>query len=363
MVRKKILVFSPQPWGHIFISKHHYALELSKDNEVYFISAAQESLGTGSNWTKVSDSLSVLDFSIPVPNIIKFKWPALYKQIWKLFAGRILSRISTSFDVIIDFGCYQFYDSNDFITAKRKIYFPVDDYDNLTLSNRGCREIFSVSINLIEKFKRGGLNPKFINHGLSVDFAKIIAEAKQETTTQVDGKIRIGYAGNLYISFLDVPVFMNIIRDNPDIEFHLFGNSGNPGASSPFLEWYRFISTADNVKLRGLVSPSDLAREYKKLDGFILCYKPDYLNYHAENSHKVFEYLSTGKVLISTYLSIYDGSPLIEMSPKDQNEELQSVFKRVVSDIDLYNTEEIDANRKALAFENTYDKQAARLLS
>lgn len=35
---KTILIISPEPWGKMMISKHHYALELAKlGNEVYFL--------------------------------------------------------------------------------------------------------------------------------------------------------------------------------------------------------------------------------------------------------------------------------------------------------------------------------------
>ena len=90
--------------------------------------------------------------------------------------------------------------------------------------------------------------------------------------------------------------------------------------------WNGFLGSAKNVKLHGFVSAEKLAHAYREMDGFLLCYKPDYKDYHAENSHKVFEYLSTGKVMVSTYLSIYEGNELINMSGKDKNEDLVEVF-------------------------------------
>src|SRR5574338_922061 len=38
MQNKHILLISPEPWSHIFISKHHYAIELaSRGHKVYFL--------------------------------------------------------------------------------------------------------------------------------------------------------------------------------------------------------------------------------------------------------------------------------------------------------------------------------------
>ena len=42
-VIKKAIVVSPQSWGKMFISKHHYAVELSKlGYEVFFVNPPKE---------------------------------------------------------------------------------------------------------------------------------------------------------------------------------------------------------------------------------------------------------------------------------------------------------------------------------
>ena len=39
---KNILLISPEAWSHLFVSKHHYAIELSKRNNVFFLNPPTE---------------------------------------------------------------------------------------------------------------------------------------------------------------------------------------------------------------------------------------------------------------------------------------------------------------------------------
>ncbi|HEY0678980.1 MAG TPA: hypothetical protein VGD17_11885, partial [Chitinophagaceae bacterium] len=71
--------------------------------------------------------------------------------------------------------------------------------------------------------------------------------------------------------------------------------------------------------------------------------------------------LSSGKVLVSTYLSLYEGNTLICMSPKDRNEDLPKLFAKVVEQIEQWNKEEMQMKRIALALDNTYGKQLERI--
>jgi len=87
---------------------------------------------------------------------------------------------------------------------------------------------------------------------------------------------------------------------------------------------------------------------------FLICYKPDYINYHGENSHKILEYLSTGKTVVSSHISLYSDSQLLSMAKKDRNEELISIIDDVISNIEKYNAPDLMKQRILFALENTY---------
>jgi hypothetical protein len=160
---------------------------------------------------------------------------------------------------------------------------------------------------------------------------------------------------------LDIPIVRKIVFEHPEVEFHFFGGTTYNKAVKLHSEWDRFLRESPNVYIHGILSPGELAAAYQKVDGFLLCYKPDYKNYHAENSHKVFEYLSTGKVLVTTYLSIYEGNSLMAMSAKDKNEDVPRIFDLCLSQIESLNNPALQRQRILLALDNTYKRQLERI--
>ena len=59
---KKAIVVSPQSWGKMFISKHHYAVELSKlGYEVFFVNPPKENKLGGLPQIKIEETEYVSD--------------------------------------------------------------------------------------------------------------------------------------------------------------------------------------------------------------------------------------------------------------------------------------------------------------
>jgi hypothetical protein len=362
---RNIVIFSPQRWNHLYISKQHYALALARNNRVWFISAPEETPGMAYRISyPVADlPLTLVSYKVILPDICKFKMPGLYKKVTAARLRSLVKQLAGKVDVCIDFGCYQFFNNLDFIDAEHKIYFPVDDFENLVASKRGARYVFSVSTNIIDKFGRHGVPVSFINHGLADAFAKKAVSRLERASfpVRVGGKLRFGYSGNLFIRFLDIPVLQQLVERNPGVEFHFFGDTAFNAGNQQHAKWNNFLHSMPNIKLHGFVTPEALADAYEDLDGFVLCYKPDYKDYHGENSHKVFEYLSGGKVVVSTHLTLYANSPLLNCSPKDRNDLLLEVFADTIANLDRYNSAVLQQQRIELALDNTYAKQLGRI--
>jgi hypothetical protein len=361
---KNIIIFSPQHWSHLYISKHHYARILSRQNKVYFISPPEMNKPQPAAWQRPDPTLPnlhVLRYSINIPERVKFHLPFAYRAIVISKLKRIIRQSIGDADVIIDFGCNMEFHSMRHFPARLKIYFPVDDNEKIDGSTRGSDMVASVSGNILAKFKHSEGSLFFVNHGLAPEFEAIASNAVHTGSYEAPAQLTIAYAGNLFIRFLDIPVFRSIIESNPGVQFVLFGNTSYNHESARDREWYEFLRQAKNVQLKGVLDPASLAKAYEEVDGFLLCYKPDYVNYHAENSHKLLEYLAAGKVLISTHVSLYAGNPLICMSPKDKNEDLPEIFKTVVDDILKFNTPSLIRSRAAYALDNTYEKQLERI--
>jgi hypothetical protein len=261
-------------------------------------------------------------------------------------------------DFSIDFGCYQFFDSIDFFPAHFKIFFPVDDSINVKGLMRGANIVFTVSKKIQEKFPLYTCH--FINHGLSDDFVKKAQQKSIEIEPwKPSSKINVGYAGNLFMRFLNFVVFEAIITENPSVHFHLFGEAVRGEQNPTTHRWSNFLKSAHNVTLHGMIEPAKLVESYQEIDLFMLCYQPDNLNYHGENSHKILEYLSTGKVTVSSSISLYRDTNLLEMEERDKP--LQKVFKEVVNNLAFYNSSNKMKKRRDFALSNSYEKQLQRM--
>lgn len=360
--QKKILIISPQAWTHLNISKHHYAKELALKNEVWFLNAPENERGIKfkTETEPGYPSLHIIKYSLPVSSFFFFHFRGIYKGLNLWYVSKQLKRITSQFDVCIDFGNYLLYDDVNFVPAKVKIYFPVDDFEHLKPATRGCDFIFSVSLNILEKFKKRGLTGFFINHGLSRIFAE---PARQKLNAMQEWKkadtVNVGYAGNLFIPFIDTATLKNVILKHPDVLFHFFGSYKHDKRDAGQVAWYDFLSGAQNVKLYGSLSPENLVERYTDMDAFLLCYKPDNKNYHTENSHKIFEYLSTGKVLISTPITIYKHNKLFCMSA--DNETFEATFNNAITALEQYNGIECMKERVLFSLDNEYKRQIERI--
>jgi hypothetical protein len=354
---KIIYIFSPQPWSYLQISKHHYARALSKNNRVYFISPPHYGTQFTFSVSEEQPGLHLVKYALAVPGFLRFKLPAMYKWLLRFYlSGKLRTSLPLA-DVAFDFGCYQQFDNMNFIRATHKIFFPVDDFGTFKADDRGADLVLSVSKNIQDKFPAGKCH--FINHGLSEEFSN---RAIQNTHSwQQRGAIKVGCAGNLFIRFLDAETLSKLIAQHSSVEFHFFGSQDSDLSMAWQRTWKEILENSPNVHLRGKLSSQALAEAYDDMDAFLLCYKPDYINYHGENSHKVLEYLSTGRVLVATHLKIYENSRLFEMSPNNENEELVSVFDKVISDIGEYNSSSRSQLRKNYALDHTYDKNIDRI--
>ncbi len=362
MTGKNILILSPQPWVDLKLSKHHYAASLAEmGNHVLFVNAPEKGIGWGSKLIVPDSSnptLKILKTKFPLPEFLKFKARELYISCYWQMIKPVIRKTLGRIDICIDFGHYGLFNGLQKIEARKKIFFPVDDFENLPPDMRGADIGFSVSKVIVDKFRNAGHDFHFINHGLSDDFVQ--GNGLQSKTYTPGKKLKIGYSGNLLIRFLDRELFYKVISENPEHEFHLFGKM-DPGNNVDDLIWAEKLKSLPNTVLHGMLNTVQLAEAMQEMDAFMLVYIPDNKNYHAENSHKILEYLSTGKVIISTWISIYEGSGLLEMTGKLEHKEYSALFRDVLENIARFNAPELQKKRISFALDNTYTRQIERI--
>ncbi|MBN2663705.1 MAG: glycosyltransferase [Bacteroidales bacterium] len=367
ITNKVILITSSNAWGKMHISKHHYATELSKkNNTVYFLNPPQHDFKKRIKTEKISDNLFVISYKPIFPFKIRFHIRFIYDLLIKLQIKLILKQISKSVDVLLCFETNLFSNLNDF-KAKIKIYFPVDMVYGLYQKKiiKSADLILSVSSEIIKKIETQANNKNiyYLNHGLSSNFVQVEKSISKNDKTEIN----VCFVGNLYIYSLDRKIFKTIIEQNPEIVFNIYSPynvaDANIGGSFDFeaTEFLSFLKSCKNVILKGVVETKVLSEELHNYDAFILLINPEKDINKGANSHKIMEYLSIGKVIISNKIPYYSDKNLIEMVDENNNKKYPDLFKKVISNLEFYNSPELQRKRIEFALDNTYEKQIQRI--
>ena len=351
---KNILIVSPEPWGHIFISKHHYSVYLAKrGNRVFFLNPPGRK-------NAVEETAYSNVFSLHYTG-----WPRglrfFSKTIRRYFVRKVyrtLERMcSCQFDIIWSFDNSVFFDFDTLPKAVVKITHIVDLNQHFETARAASTADYCFCTTDIIRNRLLQFNPRVskILHGCHVPacFNRIA-----RTSTAV----RVVYSGNLAMPSIDWIVLDNIVGDNATTEFCFIGPGNNRFDGDVGMnDAKRRVLAADNTKVLGTVSSDMLQGYYRSADLLIIAYREEFHAYQA-NPHKMMEYLASGKMIVSSYCAEYSDlskKGLIMMS--DRNAEFPECFSRALKELPRWNTEVLGKERQQFAGENTYDKQIDRI--
>jgi hypothetical protein len=362
-----VVILSPQDWNHQFISKHHYAVEFSKKYKTIFVSPTICQVGKfyfkKENINIDNNNLFLVQLVLPLPDWFRFKFNKVYTKLNRIALNLFLKKqFKEKITLLIDFGCHKLIDRLDKFCSTKSIYFPVDDFPDLPIETRNADKLYTVSSNIKEKFEKSNISITWINHGLSslfVEKARLkLQELKKSTISPIGVRKKVGYSGNVAIPFLDREVVLNTIADLPDMEFHFFGNYKTNDSSA--ISFTNNLKKHQNVVLHGQISTEELADQLFQMDVLWLCYKADGKNYHLENSHKILEYLSTGKPFVSSpikYLKNADKDFIYQ----ENNEKHKKIFKFIENN--KIEDSKIVMNRIIFALKSSYQANVDTLIS
>jgi hypothetical protein len=369
---KTILIISPQSWGSMFVAKHHYAIELAKlGNEVYFLNPPDNNKWTITNgkkriqiqpWSN-EPNLFLIWHRLYFPYNLKFHAKKVFDFLIQKQVKDILSFLDKKVDIVWSFDLGNLYPLTNFKDAF-KIFHPVDEPQNSEAIKAATNAdiLLAVTNEIIEKYRQFPIPKYFINHGVSEYFF-------DQKHLPGNDSVRVGLSGNLLRPDIDWNILLKIISENPKVTFEVWGNydvqNGNLGGGSNEInkQFIQKLQTASNVILHGSVSPDRLPQELAGMDAFLICYDVQKDQSKGTNYHKIMEYLSTGKVVISNNVTTYRSEPgLIQMvNEREHNQSLPELFKNVINDLEKYNAPGLQHYRVSYAFENTYSKQIRRI--
>lgn len=340
-IGKKILIISPEAWTFLFVSKHHYAIELAKNNTVYFVGPpGQESSVKPSGYL----NLSIISYT---PFVKGLRYMPSWMQ--RLFMRRKYTQLEklagVTFDCVWSFDNSVFFDFSFLPDRVLKISHIVDLAQDFNTAPAAATASFclGVSPGIVDKLKQYNPHTFLIPHG-------VMLPSVMDTPVKLPGThpVKAVYAGNLDSQFLDKPALFSLMNLYPTVDFIYLGSGG--------ADWPRL----ENAHYPGKVPYEKLVGYLKEADVLIMVYDTKRFQDQLSNSHKLLSYLASGKTIISSWLTDYaDRQDMVNMVK--QNEELPALFGDVVTHLSDCNSEQNQQRRRAYALANTYTHRVAEI--
>lgn len=373
---KVVFIISPEPWGKMRMSKHHYAIELALlGNEVYFIEPPR----------LTNEEIVVRDLpEHPALHAVAYKpvfrgkrfLPKLvYRAMLRWQVKSLLKKIGKKPDLVLCFHPFLL-ENLGWFKAAHAVYFAADHFyaDVLPPEVFSADLCVAVSDTIYERLLPSGNRTFLIQHGLNRHFAQIGREvlmlAEQGNQPAIHDKVlRVGYAGNLLMGGIDREMMKAVIAAHPELKFVFWGQydlkGGNlvVGMDKEIVDFIDFLMASPNVELKGVVSPEELSRQMLETDVFWICHKIGQGKiWDGSNSHKLLEYLSTGRPVVAHYVSSYKDAPVLDMLRVTDNAGYLSLFNEVINSIKR-NDDAGDGMKRRISFalSNTYEKQIRRI--
>lgn len=296
-----IFITSNEPWGEVWFSKHNYANELSKQNQVVFADPTpgwrpSGLLGPHVSLKKIQDGLHVMRYRNVLPAVgdLPFR---LNNFIVSGIIAKALRRHGLLPDLFLSFDPSRLYDPA-LLGAEHSAFIAVDAY---TLHMRGERFLYprmdrfvtvSKSFNAFyEPYRKPILT---VSHGIP-------SEAFAAEPAALGIKNYGLYIGTLDIR-LDLALLRGLIEDHPEVPFVFIGPYALEGHAEA-MELFR-QGRYPNVHLLGPMPYRQLAA---CIAGARFCLAPMGRHFPGNNisHHKIFQYLAMGKPVFSTIFSEY----------------------------------------------------------
>lgn len=360
---KNILLISPDSWGDYYLSKHHYAMELSKANNVFFLNAANANPDKKETIRKITvgdkQVLNLVDYQNTAKGIAYypvFLQAQLYRQLAKKISGML-----PKLDIVWSFDLHRFPNLKVF-NAPLSIFHPVDLYESKIVHKiaDSADILFATSESIIQKLGVKNKPAYTINHGLANDFLEAATADKQEELSG-ENKVKAALIGNPLHKHLSQEQLFTVIDEHPTVDFYFIGSvRENKEISPENIQIYHEIAKKPNTFYLGKKEFWELKNYMALMDVLLICYDREKHEDAPPNPHKLLEYLSSGKTIVSNYFESYKNEKeLINMS--ETIAAYPTVFKETIRNLVQYNRPELAEKRKQFAQDHTYQKQLERI--
>lgn len=342
-----ILLISPEPWDHIFVSKHHYAVQLaSEGNQVFFLNPPDDEWRIYTTRYKRLFSVHYRGF----PKGLRF-YP---RFIQNLFIRRNFAKVEKSckvaFDVIWSFDNSVFFDFGALPDRVTKICHIVDQNQNFQLARAASTADLCIGVipSIVEKLLRYNKNTFLITHGV------------QEFPTNPVGIDLPGknqkkalYLGNLDMPYINWPLLLMAAKQLDSVDFVFVGPIEKSKEAASVVE----LQKLTNVAFLPAVPASAIPGYLASADVLLIAYKMEY-NYQYASPHKTMEYLASGKMIVSTRVeSCIDLAALNLLLMENEDEGFVELVRKALDQRQRWSSPEVAQKRIGVALENSYKRK------
>ena len=357
---KNILLISPENWGEVFVSKHHYATHLAKRrNKVFF-------LNPPSNEYRIDATKYPNVWSVQYKGFIKGLrfFPSLFQQILVKKELEVLEeKCGVVFDILWSFDNSVFYSLKSLPSSILKISHIVDlnqDFQTKKAA-KSADFCFCTTESIYQRLKKYNSRTFKVNHGV------LYNESLENTNTALPGKnkVKAAYVGNLSMHYLDWELLYEVSSHYTHVDFIFIGPEGKSNLSKTggVNKWREKVKKQDNCFFLPPVRATDIPVFLKAADLLLICYQEKYHREQA-NPHKMMEYLLSGKTVVCTYTAEYkDLSKRGLISMCERNKSFKLVFEAILVGLADWNAVIKQKQRQEYALSHTYDMQIKRIES
>lgn len=337
-----------------------------KGYKVYYLCPPETTLTAPLVKTEIQKNLYVVQHRLNFPYKLRFHARPVFNWFIRKHIRKLEAFLGLTPDIL---WCFDpnIYANLRWFGAKYTLYHPVDPviYPDQIKAAATADMIFSVSEQILAPLQQLSVPKYYINHGLGEAFA--LEAKKQPKLNPQTEPVKLGYVGNLLRQPVDQQLFIRLVQELPHVEFHFWGphlpNENNLGseANDKTRTFIQTLSHAKNVIMHGPKSPEELAVEIQQVDAFLLYYAIIPGLSDRSNSHKILEYLSTGKTILSCEIGTYKKLPNL-LSMAKEEEDFVEFVKRGIAQLPELNAAELQQERIGYALQHTYPNQLEKIL-
>ncbi len=359
MTNKTILLISPEAWGINFVSKHHYANYLSKDNNVYFLNPAH---GFNKNpfgkinieFKQIKPGLTVIDYINLIPRLNHFP-QSIQRFIYKKHASQIKLALKTEQNITLDFvwsfDPFRFFDQKIW-NLPTTIYHTVDFHPMAKYEKEiilSSDHFFGVTdLVLKEHPYRKGFK---ISHAADLD--GFLPPNKPKLPGE--NNIRACYVGNLH-KHINYATLDQLANENFEVDFIIIGpiEASNLSRTNKIDDiTLKKLQTYPNVHFLGSIPSHELMGYIKQCDVHLVLFKKEHEKTHC-SPHKLMGYFYSGKITLSNYIDEHKETDIDIIQMVNNQKDVPVAFRKIIENLIFYNHPDKMEKRKQFAIENSY---------